>query len=214
MFWKAADGRGAVEPLLTGEDAPSPRVTPNDWSPDGNELIINYAGPDRSFDIGVLSIAGERSWRPLLNSAAGEFSPALSPDGAWIAYQSDETGQLELYVERYPDLGNRELISTGGGRDPVWSSDGSELFYLSLDRSRMMVVPVETEPSLTLGTSTVVFEATYYDSFGRGYDLAPNGRFLMVKPPDAAAEEGAPASSQIVVVQNWFEELTRFVPVD
>ena len=141
-------------------------------------------------------------------------NPALSPDGAWIAYQSNETDQSEVYVERYPDLGNREPVSIGGGRDPVWSSDGSELFYRSLDRSRMMVVPIDTQPSLTLGIPTVVFEGTYFDSFGRRYDLAPDGRFLMIKPPDAAAEDGASVPNQIVVVQGWFEELTRLVPVD
>ena len=78
----------------------------------------------------------------------------------------------------------------------------------------MMVVPVETEPSLTLGTSTVLFEATYYDSFGRGYDLAPDGRFLMIKPPGAAAEDGASTPAQIVVVQGWFDELKRLVPTE
>ena len=158
LFWKAADGRGAVEPLLTGDDAqPLTFLVPYDWSPDGNELIINYVGLDGSRDIGVLSMDGERAWQPLLNSAAIEAEPALSPDGAWIAYSSDETGQAEVYVERFPDLGNRELISTGGGRDPVWSPDGSELFYRDLSRSRMMVVPIDTEPSLTLGTPTVLY---------------------------------------------------------
>ena len=131
LFWKAADGRGAVEPLLTVEDAPQV-VTPYDWSPDGNELIFHHLAPNTGFDIGVLSMEGERPWQPLLNSAATETHPALSPDGRWLAYTSDETGQNEVYVERFPDLGNKEQISTGGGRAPVWSPDGSELFYSNL----------------------------------------------------------------------------------
>ena len=215
LFWKAAAGRGAAEPLLTGEDAQQlTLLNPLDWSADGNELIFSYLAPNTGFDIGVLSMEGERSWQPLLNSAAREVHPALSPDGRWIAYTSNETGQLEVYVERFPDLGNREQISTGGGRAPVWSPDGSELFYSNLVGGfRMMVVPIDTEPTLTLGTATVVFEGTYYRALWRTYDLAPDGRFLMIKPGGAATEDAASALPQIVVVQGWFEELQRLVPV-
>ena len=160
---------------------------------------------------------GERSWQPLLSSAANEGDPALpalSPDGAWIAYQSDETGQFEVYVKRFPDLGNKEQISTGGGQDPVWSLDGRELFYRDLSGSRMMVAPIETEPTLTLGTATVAFEGTYFQGIGRRHDLAPDGRFLMIKPTGAVTEDAALTLPQIVVVQNWFEELKRLVPID
>ena len=218
LFWKAADGRGAVEPLLTGEEVQQLTfLTPSDWSPDGNELLVHYSAPDTDFDIGVLSMDGERSWQPLLSSAANEGDPALpalSPDGAWIAYQSDETGQFEVYVERFPDLGNKEQISTGGGQDPVWSLDGRELFYRDLSGSRMMVAPIETEPTLTLGTATVAFEGTYFQGIGRRHDLAPDGRFLMIKPTGAVTEDAASTLPQIVVVQNWFEELKRLVPID
>ena len=209
LFWKAADGRGAVELLLTVEDAQ--QLTAYDWSPDGNELIFDYQAPDGDRDIGVLSMEGGRPWQPLLNSVADESHAALSPDGRWIAYISDETGQDEVYVERFPDLGNKEQISTGGGRDPVWSPDGSELFYSG--GSRMMVVPIDTEPTLTLGTATVVFEGTYIQvGPQRRYDLAPDGRFLMIKPGGATTENAASAPDQIVLVQHWFEELTRLVP--
>ena len=171
LFWKAADGSGPAEPLLVGEDALLPEfVVPYDWSPDGSELIFNYVSPDTGFDIGVLSMEGERSWRPLRNSAASDTNPALSPHGAWIAYGSNETGQPEVYVERYPDLGGRQQVSTGGGRHVVWSPDGSELFYSDLSDSRMMVVPIDTEPTLTLGTPTVAFEGTY---FGGGHPVGP-----------------------------------------
>jgi len=156
---------------------------------------------------------GERAWQPLLNSAANEGDPALSPDGAWIAYQSNETGQPEIYLERFPDLGNKEQISTGGGHDPVWSLDGSELFYRDLIGSRMMVIPIDTEPTLTLGTATVLFEGTYLQGIGRRHDLAPDGRFLMIKPTGASAEDATSALPQIVVVENWFEELKRLVPM-
>ena len=215
LSWKAADGSDAVEPLLTVEDARRIRsFTPYDWSPDGNELIFEYISPT-SRDIGVLSMEGERPWQPLLNSAANENAPALSPDGRWLAYRSDETGQSEVYVDQFPDLGNKEQISTGGGQDPVWSSDGSELFFLDAEGgSRMMVVPIDTEPTLTAGTATVLFEGNYYHALPRRlYDVAPDGRFLMIKPPDGAAEDTASVSGQIVVVEGWFEELKRLVPI-
>ncbi len=78
----------------------------------------------------------------------------------------------------------------------------------------MMVVPIDTEPTLTPGTATVVFEGTYYRAPWRAYDLAPDGRFLMIKPGDAATEDAASALLQIVVVEGWFEELTRLVPIN
>ena len=199
LFWKAADGGDAGEPLLTGEAAPGSQ--PFDWSPDGNELLVSY---DRNGDIGVLSMEGERPWQPLLNSAAGESNPALSPDERWIAYHSDETGQDEVYVEQFPDLGNREQVSTGGGREPVWSPDGRELFYRDPEGSRMMVVPIETEPTLVLRSATVVFDGPYLGD----YDLAPDGRFLMIKQGDEASTSG-----QIIVVQNWLDALAQRVPV-
>ena len=152
LFWKAADGRGAVEPLLAGEAVQQLSfLSPDDWSFDGTALVFSYTAPETNDDIGILSMDGERAWQPLLSSAANEDTPALSPDGAWIAYASNETGQLEVYVERFPDLGDKEQISTGGGRGPVWSHDGSELFYRDLSGARMMVVAIGTEPTLTLG---------------------------------------------------------------
>ena len=174
-------------------------------------MIFEYVGSGTGRDIGVLSMDGERSWQSLLNSAATEYAPALSPDGTWIAYTSDETGQDEVYVERFSDLGNKEQISTGGGRSPVWSPDGTELFYRNLSGSRMMVVPIVTEPTLTPGTARVVFEGTYFQAEGRRYDLAPDGRFLMIKLGVTTDDTPAP-TARITVVLNWFEELERLVP--
>ena len=135
--------------------------------------------------------------------------PAISPDGGWIAYESDETGQSEVYVQRFPTLGGKQTISTDGGRQPLWSPDGRELFYRA--PSGVMRVPVETEPTFTPGDPEVLFEDSYYFVGGaRTYDLAPDGRFLMVK--EAAMTTEADAELEIILVQHWFEELTRLVP--
>ena len=156
---------------------------------------------------------GDRPWRPILNSAANEAHPALSPDGRWIAYTSNETGQNEVYVARFPDLGNKDTISIGGGRAPVWSPDGTEIFYRA-PGTEMMVVPIDTEPTLTLRTASVVFDENYYSGGGRTYDLAPDGRFLMIKLSDATTEDADSALPQVILVENWFEELKRLVPTN
>ena len=148
------------------------------------------------------------AWQPLLQTEANERTPAISPDGRWIAYTSDETGQAEVYLERFPDLGQRRQISTGGGAEPLWSPDGRELFYRSDEA--MMVVSVETEPTFTIGVSEILFEARAYARGYRASDIAPDAqRFLMIKLGDVGE-----VSSQINVVLNWFEELKELVPTN
>ena len=214
LFRKAADGRGNVERLLTLDGQ---LLIPFDWSPDGKELLFGHRVADEitsTSEVWVLSMEGERSQEPLMQSDAAEVGAELSPDGSWLAYSSDETDQFEVYVERFPALGDRQPISTGGGIHPTWSSDGSELFYLRLASdggpSAMMVVSVATEPTFTLGTPEVLFESAYYNPRGRQYDVAPDGRFLMIKR--GGTTDDTPAQSEIVVVQNWPDELQRLVP--
>ena len=207
LFWRSADGRGEVEQLATFEAVSIP--SPASWSPDGETLLIGYASTRIGFDIGVLSLAGDRRWEPLLQTDVNEENAEVSPDGRWVAYNSSETGRNEVYVERFPTLGDREQISTAGGRQPVWSPDGRELFYRAADA--MMVVSIDTEPTLALGTPDVVFQRRYFDdAVGRRYDLAPDGRrFLMIKE---AGDEAA-GSIQLHVVLNWHQELLEQVPV-
>ena len=207
FFWGRADGTGPVEKLLTSEAVG--HFKPYGWSPDAMNMVFDY-GPPPTLDIGLLEMEGEESWRPLLQTEANEAAPALSPDGTWIAYVSDQTGQPEIYVQRFPDLGDRRLISYGGGTAPLWSPDGRELFYRNGDQ--MMAVRIDREPTFTPGRPVVVFEGQYQAMFGaisRDYDLSPDGqRFLMIRADD----ENAPAP-QINIVLNFFEELKERVPV-
>ena len=135
---------------------------------------------------------------------------AISPDGRWVAYRLHETGESEVYVAPLPTLEGRQAVSVGGGWSPVWSRDGLELFYQAA--GRLMVVPITTEPNLTLGTPEILFEGPYLSLFARTYDLAPDGRFLMVRP-GAIETSDTDALTHVVLVQNWFEELKRLVPV-
>ena len=142
----------------------------------------------------------------LVQSDATEFGGEISPDGAWIAYASDEAGNTDVYVQRL-DLSERHRISTEGGRDPVWSPDGKEIVFRRQGGGVppvMMAVAVSTEPTFTVGTPEVLFDQPYYPGGGRNYDLAPDGRLLMIKPH--------PAIPDIHIVLDWFQELQRVVP--
>jgi len=203
----AADGTGPVDLLLMSETAGFFR--PYGWSPDGKSLVFDYGGVDGRGNIGMLSMESTRPWKPLLQTEANEVSPTLSPDGAWIAYSSNRTGRPEVYVERFPDLGDRKQISTDGGAEPLWSRDGHELLYRR--GNAMIAVPLDSKPTLSVGSPRVLFEAAYFATDGsRRWDLSPDGkRFLMIK------QNGGDIASRpqnLVVAQHFDEELKRLVP--
>ena len=206
FFLKAADGTGQVEKLVTSET--DVMFRPFAWSRDGNTLVLDYGAGD----IGIVSMEGDKTVQALIQSEAYENSPSISPDGAWIAYSSDQTGEFEIYVERFPELGERQQVSTGGGVEPLWSPNGREIYYRRGDA--MIAVPVDQGPPLSLGAPTVLFEGLFYQSpfGGRRYDISPDGtRFLMIK--DEATADGA-APVNIHVVLNWTDELERLVPTE
>ena len=144
----------------------------------------------------------------LIATEFDEHTPAISPDGRWLAYVSNETGRYEVYVTRYPELGSRWTVSASGGTEPLWSRDGKELFFRS--NSKMLSVSVETDPStIELGSAEVLFDAPYQrDTIARDYDVSADGRFVMIKEGDTAADD------RVEVVLNWFQELERLVPGD
>ena len=216
LYWKAADGSGAVERLTTSGRS----HTPSSWSPDGTTLAFVEEGESTGFfqfDIWVLSI-GDRKTRAVIHTAANEMTPEFSPDGRWLAYVSNESGRHEVYVQPYPGPGERHLISTNGGEQPAWSGDGRELFYVQDGGYNiggrvptLMSVKVATAPAFRAGTPEAVFEnAALWQAWGRGYDVAPDGRRFLL-----ALNKEAPTSlppAQMILVQHWFEELKRLVP--
>jgi hypothetical protein len=138
----------------------------------------------------------------LLATRFSETSPTLSPDGRWLAYVSNESGRYEVYVQSYPGPGARLQVSTDGGRAPLWSADGRQLFYRYADQ--MMAVPVAAGPSFSAGKPRLLFEGRY----AGGYDVSPDGRrFLMIRIEEESADK-----TELHVVLNWFEELKRLVP--
>ena len=210
FFSKRADGTGAVDLLIQGET--SGFFMPYSWSPDGATLAFGYVATGA--DIGVLSMEDDRDWRPLFEAEANEFTPAISPTGEWIAYVSNQSGEYQVYVERFPDLGGRVQISTDGAETPVWSGDGNELFFRRRRDGATMVVPVETGPTLNPGSAQVLIEQNYSRRTGYhvNYDYDSDGqRFLMIKA--GAASDDTRSRPQIITVLNWFEELKERVPV-
>ena len=157
---------------------------------------------------------GDRQTEPLIHTDSTEGGPAVSPDGQWIAYHANVTAdQSEVYIDHFPQLGDRRQISIGGGRYPIWSPDGSELFYRSVDGRQVMTVAISTEPTLAVGTPEILFQGDYLAPTGTSlnWDLTPDGdRFVIIKADPVNAQ----VSPEITVVLNWFEELKRLVLVN
>ncbi len=205
IFSKAADGSGTAE-QLTGD---AYRI-PTSISSDGKTIVFRQHNNTTGRDIGMVRLEGEREPEMLLQTPFEEHTGMLSPDDRWLAYVSNESGREEVYVTAFPDPGGKLQISTDGGAEPMWSRDGGELFYRIGDK--MMAVAIATEPQLAPGSPTLLFEGRYVSGStggnpATGYDVAPDGRFVMVR-----TEEGAAGTQQINVVLNWFGELKRLVP--
>ena len=192
--------RGAGPELLLAREG---RQFPSSWSPDGNVLVF-FESTMAGGDIAVLENGTVRSL--LASRSYSEYSPVFSPDGRWIAYVSDESGREEVYVTRYPGPASSQPISVNGGREPVWSRDGRELFYRKGDL--LMAVSVEsTNSTFTSGSPQVLFQGRYalMDRGGVAYDVARDGRFVMLQPLEVT-------SPGINVVLHFVEELKRLAP--
>ncbi|PYU28103.1 MAG: hypothetical protein DMG32_03690 [Acidobacteria bacterium] len=205
LFWQPADGSGGAEALTSSELAGN--NVPGSFSPDGQVLTFVEINPNTGYDIYTLPLKDGKP-QPFVRTPSLETAPRFSPDGHFMAYASDESGRVEIYVRPYPGPGGKWQISTDGGSEPVWNPKGRELFYRS--GNKMMAVDVTTQPSFSAGRPKMLFEGPYVPtprSFP-DYDVSPDGqRFLMLK-----TSEQAQASAQINVVLNWFEELKQRVP--
>jgi serine/threonine protein kinase len=207
LFWKPADGSGPEERLTTGPY--QQRI--GTFSPDGRAMIYTMADPKTGNDLWVMPLDGDRKPRVFLQTRFSESSGQISPDGRWVAYGSDESGRMEVYVRPFPGPGGKWQVSTDGGSEMVWSPKGNELFYRTgARREKMMAVDVQTQPIFTAGKPRLLFEGPYIAATGGGgagagatYSVSPDGqRFLMTKAPD----QRQAALTQINVVLNWFEE--------
>jgi serine/threonine-protein kinase len=195
LYWIPADGTGPAESLLV---APEDQWA-GDVTPDGRTLLFRSggAGPVRS--IHTLPLQGPRTPRVFLANQFDNHSPALSPDGHWVAYVSNESGRLEVYVRPFPGPGGRWQVSLAGGTEPVWAGNGRELFYRN--GTRMMVAAIALHPTFTVGARRELFEGNYLnDPVYRSYDVTRDGRsFVLVRSPKPLGD--------FIVVLNWFDQL-------
>ena len=204
LFWQAADGSGTSEHLANGSSG----IRAYAWTRDGQLIFEELAGSD----IRLLKPGSKDAPQSItLFDAPGYFNevlPALSPDGHWLAYQSTESGDAEVYLRPFPNVSSlRRQVSAGGGFAPLWSPDGKEIYYRN--PTEMMAVKVSTSPVLEVKAPEVLFRLSDYvlpGTRGIKYEVAPDGRFLMLK------DSGGRSQDRVVLVQHWTEELKRLVP--
>jgi serine/threonine-protein kinase len=210
LVWQPVDASRAPERIVSGGRS----LVPGAWSADGHVLVYTDGGTGPA-GTGIFALPwnGDRKPQQLVDGPGEELEPSLSPDGRWLAFTSTETGQHEVYVAAFPDTSSRHQVTVEGGRAPKWSRDGRELVYRF--GGRMFAVPVDTTRGVSTGKARMLFDASGYvvgaargsDVLGVDDDLAPDGRFLMVKP---GPEEQAPPGLHVVL--NWVDELKRRVP--
>jgi serine/threonine protein kinase len=181
-----------------------------DWSPDGRSLLYYEFAEKTGRDLWVLPLTGERKPWPYVKSAFEEYGGQFSPDGEWVAYTSNETGQFEVYVQRFGSptaAGEKIRISSQGGAQPRWRRDGRELFYLSPDMT-VMAVDIERGPALRSGIPHVLFRRPQpgigFTNWGIDYAVSADGQRFLVNVADAASR-----ATPITVILNWTAALQR-----
>jgi serine/threonine-protein kinase len=206
IYWQKADGSGQLDRLSVGSSIQGPAS----FSPDGKRLVF-ITPLSAPYDLGFLDLEGERREHMLFTTKFNETNGALDPrSGRWLAYESNESGQAEVYLAPFPDVtASKKQVSTQGGTRPVWSKDGRELFYY-VEPGTIMSVPVTLEPTLTLGKPTVVVKGSYAVAVNNGphYDVSPDGkRFLLLK--DAASTVGERRAPELHVIEHFDQQLKQ-----
>jgi len=202
IYAKAANGVGAEELVFqTGN------TIPVSWSRDGRYIVFSRLKAPRGVDTWVLQLSPEKKESPFVESPFDKIHGRLSSDGRWLAYATNDSGTYQIVVQSFPDPnGGKWQITAQGGVEPKWRHDGRELYYLALD-GKLMAVPVKEGRTFEAGTPTQLFEtgltvARPTASRDRRYDVAPDGRFLIVMPTQSAV---APVN----VVVNWTAGLEK-----
>ena len=215
-----SDGSGAPSLLL---DDPDKRVYPLSWAEDGTMLVLRRNTDGTLQGLYVLDPDAE-GLQPIVDDEFEEHSGRLSPDGAWLAYTSNDSGAAQVFVRKVPGPSGRWPVSRGRASQPVWSPDGRTIYYLGTpDGGSTGALSMMWAADVQLGETAVVTErrdlfslAGYSNLNGVGvtpYDVDPvTGRFLMTKPIIAADASEADIGPHVKVVLNWFEELKRRVP--
>ena len=210
LYWMPADGSGVAERLTTAEEGTSHWM--GSWSPDGELLVFNVQRERRTdWDIWTLSVE-DRETQSLYDApGTAYFGAELSPNGEWLAYAAGlSPSAADIYVEPFPPTGSRRRISQDGGLWPLWSPEGSELFYRPANTSgvrRLRSVDIVTQPAFAFSNEQALpVQGFNVVSFYRDYDMSPDGELLLMVFPTDRPDSGEPARPQINIILNWFEE--------
>jgi len=201
LYQKPSSGAGQEEVLLKS----SSNAFPTDWSKDGRFIVYQSPDPKTKQDVWILPLSADRKPFPFLQSEFNEIQAQLSPDGRWMAYVSDESGNYEVYVRSFPTPSGKWPVSTHGGGLPLWRRDGKELFYIAADL-KLMAVEVKEGATFEPGAPKALFGTRFVSNLtgAHRYDVSADGqRFLM----STRVEETA--STPITVVLNWTADLKR-----
>jgi Tol biopolymer transport system component len=217
IYWQRADGTGEIQRLVESKNA----VSPHSFSPDGKLLAYTESDPKTLGDIWLLPVEGDEKseWKPgkarvFLNSPTWEIWPRISPDGRWLAYVSLESTQPEVYVRPLSGSGGKWQVSNAGGVMPKWAKNGKELFFRTVDESRIMVATYRaTGESFQADKPSLWSEGRFLTrGTSVNFDLAPDGnRFAVLRLPESEQVD-ANRIDKFVLVMNAFEELRRRVP--
>jgi len=192
IFVRSADGSGPIESVLARPGWQAPLGITSDGT-----LLINSRTQETGWDLATLSPDG--TLKPLLDSPANEFEAAISPDGKWMAYSSNDSGRDEVYVKLFAEPGARTAVSTEGGNAPLWSEDGRTLFYMSGDA--VMAATIDLESGFSITQRRRLFEGKFHAPFVSPWGRAPDGRFLLIR------REPGSIPDRIDVVINWARRL-------
>lgn len=196
IWWQLADGSAAADKLYEPPVEPFEALV----SPDSKWLVFRTApGSLYPRDILAVPLEGEKKILPLVVGPASDQMPRLSPDGRWLAYQTNEAGRFEVYVRPFPESGARTPVSTDGGTEPVWNRAGTALYYLN-SLGQIVETKATTGSTFSIGERRVVAAVDQLtDASHANYDVSPDGKFLVLKR--------AGAESQAIIVRNWVREL-------
>ena len=203
IYRRASDGSGPEEKLYSAAE----HMHVDDWSRDGKSLLLTIDGAQLKTGLWLLPLDGSSKPFPILDTRFAERNARLSPDRKWIAYESDDSGRVEVYVQRFPTLGSKVQVSNDGGAQPVWSRDGRQLFYRG--SGKVMSVTVGSGDPIQLGAPVGIFEDTFLDKGAdhTGYDVSPDGHRLVF-----SRESATTPRKYLDVLQGWLPELQRRVP--
>jgi serine/threonine-protein kinase len=216
LYWMRADGAGDTVRLTESKNTQSPYSI----SPDGKRLAFTENNPESGWDIWTLPLDlsdpdHPKPGRPelFLRTPFAEVQPIFSPDGRWLAYMSLESGRTEVYVRPFPGPGGKWQVSTEGGLMPVWSRNGRELFYRTLD-NRIMVANYTAKGDAFVADRPRLWSEKRFLDTGTftNFDLAPDGKhFAVLMSPDGETEQQR-AQTHATFLLNFFDELRRKVP--